>query len=786
MSDEEGYESDESLALCPTDEDSDLNEEDTRMIMNFMTANASLFEEENKIEPEAEQAYELQAQGFCSLFAMQQAETGEEAKAEGGAAAAAAPPNFFCEVCNVPCTSQQVFDDHVKGKKHRKATALAAEPKPAATNATSDADQPLQVHVAQEHDNSSAANAEDNNKSNKSGESATTAKAPSDNANAEVFVCEVCNVSCTGIASRDAHNKGKKHLKLLAEQNLKPATFHYWAKDIDYISPFADPSDAPEGEPDGKCELDAEAVGGAASEGQLEGKASGADATEGQPEGKASGTEGDVVVESAAEIGAEESKASESGSKEDHQPGESDFPPDNKKARKPVTSRDLLAQWLNPNFLTWHQGIIALFSRHNGVLPLSVLAGFKKLRDMEVTAPQIVADLPNYKGLEVKDDVLCLEYAKPLIERFRHVQNEMQAVHKRSMELIREEKFAEALQLLDDFQLPRVLHPYMFFNRALCHHKLGRPLLAIQDLKRAAWSSKSVQHHTIPDSAEFTLTIAKFQAALHEELRQWNEASKCYNRAGSADPGDSELGTRQAYCAKQKERAQSAPEQDLEDTKLVNLVIEGDHEALRASLMAHPENVNITELLDYGRPLLSIAAASGQLEIVKLLIEFKAPVNFLCLDNTFPLLLAAFGGHLDVVKTLIGAKAELDLRDEPSNMTALMSASEQGQTETVKFLIDAKASVDSVIRNGSTALHLAAQRNHAEVVAALLEAKADFNARDEFGDSPLDAAIKYRNNGVAVVLLAAGAESSAQPIIPSVNDELDESDYEEGDDENAD
>ena len=85
------------------------------------------------------------------------------------------------------------------------------------------------------------------------------------------------------------------------------------------------------------------------------------------------------------------------------------------------------------------------------------------------------------------------------------------------------------------------------------------------------------------------------------------------------------------------------------------------------------------------------------------------------------LLEAASKGDLERVTYLISN----GLHDHLSR--ALMSASENGHTEIVSILIEAKANVDLTNANNETSLILAAENCHTDVVELLLEAQADID-----------------------------------------------------------
>ena len=83
--------------------------------------------------------------------------------------------------------------------------------------------------------------------------------------------------------------------------------------------------------------------------------------------------------------------------------------------------------------------------------------------------------------------------------------------------------------------------------------------------------------------------------------------------------------------------------------------------------------------------------------------------------------------------------------------SALMAASEAGDIEVLRLLLEAGAHVNYRDNEGETALALASLRGHVEVVQMLVEACADTNSRRRDGFTPLMRA-------AAQLLLEAGAD----------------------------
>ena len=114
------------------------------------------------------------------------------------------------------------------------------------------------------------------------------------------------------------------------------------------------------------------------------------------------------------------------------------------------------------------------------------------------------------------------------------------------------------------------------------------------------------------------------------------------------------------------------------------------------------------------------AAASGRLDVVKLLIERNADVDSRTLTGSTPLRVAAHEGHLDVVGCLVESGADVNARLSRDNSTPLMVACSWGHSSVATYLINKGAIMDLQDKDGNTALHHAAQSDLLEIFRELL------------------------------------------------------------------
>jgi len=188
--------------------------------------------------------------------------------------------------------------------------------------------------------------------------------------------------------------------------------------------------------------------------------------------------------------------------------------------------------------------------------------------------------------------------------------------------------------------------------------------------------------------------------------------------------------------------------------------------------------------------LMCAAAAIGDIEAVRRMLDSGADINAANYDGRTALHLAAAEGHGALVAFLVQRGAMLDATDRwkatplrdavaggHNEVAALLRAQGQSLPDSVltKTLIDRAskgdlAGVRRLVENGvrpgqgdydqRTALHLAAAEGHLDVVTYLMNAGADVSACDRWGATPLEDAIRGQHDGVAALLRSRGGASS--------------------------
>ncbi|TFG77055.1 MAG: MBL fold metallo-hydrolase, partial [Chrysiogenales bacterium] len=155
----------------------------------------------------------------------------------------------------------------------------------------------------------------------------------------------------------------------------------------------------------------------------------------------------------------------------------------------------------------------------------------------------------------------------------------------------------------------------------------------------------------------------------------------------------------------QRLQPKSGPEAAVTE-EIKNVVQSGDLPRLQALVEKNPELLKFRD--SQGRTLLHGAAAAGQLEMARWLIERGAEVDARTLQLSTPLMHAALSGKADMVRLLIDQGADLAARDSYQRTAFILVARERGDAGMAAILLDAAADINAVDRFQDTALSLAA------------------------------------------------------------------------------
>lgn len=160
----------------------------------------------------------------------------------------------------------------------------------------------------------------------------------------------------------------------------------------------------------------------------------------------------------------------------------------------------------------------------------------------------------------------------------------------------------------------------------------------------------------------------------------------------------------------------------------------------------------------YGGTPLAASAISKNTEMVKLLIQYGASVNFEDSMTQAPLQHSVTAGDIATVAVLLEAGADPNARRRSDNKSLITLASYKGFSDIINLLIKYGGNVNLVSNREYSALHIAAWEGHCETVRILHDNGADFDKQTADKNTPLALAAHGGHIDVIKYLLQLGCD----------------------------
>lgn len=162
--------------------------------------------------------------------------------------------------------------------------------------------------------------------------------------------------------------------------------------------------------------------------------------------------------------------------------------------------------------------------------------------------------------------------------------------------------------------------------------------------------------------------------------------------------------------------------------RLLHLAASGGHKGIVCELLHNGVDPNC--ILHDTTPLL-LAAYAGHGDVVEVLLEGGADLQFAFPGRPTALCLAAGCGHLYATRRLLARGANPNALMNAAGGTPLLSAISNGRTDVTITLIKNGGDVKSALSGGSTALSLAAESGHDLIAISLLVHEAKPNTAEK-------------------------------------------------------
>ncbi|KAJ1665576.1 phosphate system positive regulatory protein pho81 [Coemansia sp. RSA 1646] len=147
-------------------------------------------------------------------------------------------------------------------------------------------------------------------------------------------------------------------------------------------------------------------------------------------------------------------------------------------------------------------------------------------------------------------------------------------------------------------------------------------------------------------------------------------------------------------------------------------IINSNAEVAKLLLQADPTVANSTP----EHPMLVLACEKGHKDIVFLLLESNAEMTT-NIQGIHPIHVAARSGYVEILRLLLQHSAPVDVVDKDLGWTPIFYAASEGHAEIIRILLEAGANAKAVDEVGHTPAYYASYEGHSNCADVLLEAK---------------------------------------------------------------
>ncbi|XP_050446201.1 serine/threonine-protein phosphatase 6 regulatory ankyrin repeat subunit A isoform X1 [Cataglyphis hispanica] len=191
------------------------------------------------------------------------------------------------------------------------------------------------------------------------------------------------------------------------------------------------------------------------------------------------------------------------------------------------------------------------------------------------------------------------------------------------------------------------------------------------------------------------------------------------------------------------------------------LAVEAGNQSMCRELLSQQAPDQLRATTPSGDSALHLAARRRDIDMVRILVDYGAPVDMQNGDGQTALHIASAEGDETLVKYFYGVRASASITDH-QDRTPMHLAAENGHASIIELLADKfKASIFERTKDGSTLMHIASLNGHSECATMLFKKGVYLHMPNKRGARSIHTAAKYGHVGIISTLLQRGEKVDA-------------------------